>query len=391
MTPTHFIHPTTDRISSIDILRGFALLGIILVNVLGFNASFFSFGGFYSSLPDAFQQNFYTVYISLTADKFVFIFSFLFGYGIFMQYRKFSALNGNFNGFFIRRMLILALFACAHILLLWAGDILMLYAIAGLIILALHKLPPALLGVLAVFFYFFIGLWLAIGVSIHLPDAMTSTCTECLEQAKITYSQGNYIECFFLRMQEYFAFRNNNMFYYLPKIIGVSLFGFICSRYNLHQNITENKVKWSSILIILGIIAVIIYCNYEKFVDFEKPYAMSLFMTGYELMNLFVASFYLLLILIVASFHGMAKLLKPMALMGKMSLTNYLMQSFFLGVIFYGWGVGLFGQTDVTAVVLIALAVFAVQLLLNVLWFRYFKQGPLEKIWRKWSYGTKKQ
>jgi uncharacterized protein len=105
-------------------------------------------------------------------------------------------------------------------------------------------------------------------------------------------------------------------------------------------------------------------------------------------MNLLVASTYLLLILLIASFSTPARLLKPIALMGRMSLTNYLMQSLILGIIFYGWGFGLFGQANVMMVVAIALAVYLFQILLNMIYFRFFETGPLEKIWRKWSYGN---
>ncbi|HPS84982.1 MAG TPA: DUF418 domain-containing protein, partial [Bacteroidales bacterium] len=108
---------------------------------------------------------------------------------------------------------------------------------------------------------------------------------------------------------------------------------------------------------------------------------------GYELMNLFVASTYLIFILLIASFPTPARLLKPFALMGRMSLTNYLMQSLILGIIFYGWGFGLFGQTDVMMVVGIALCVYASQILLNIVYFRFFESGPLEKVWRRLSYG----
>jgi uncharacterized protein len=377
---------TKERISGIDILRGFALLGIVLVNSLGFNSSFFDFGGFYNNLPDDFQQTFYTIFISLTADKFIFLYSFLFGYGIYLQYAKFNKDNGNFSGFFSRRMLALLFFGIAHILFLWAGDILLLYSIAGFIILLLRKLSTKWQVILALFFYFFIGIWLTLGVWIHLPEAMTSTCTECLDKAKIVYANGDYVSCLKLRLQEYFAFRNINAFYYLPKIIGIALFGFIASKNNFHQKVATNKLKWSIVLIIIAIVGTASYFGYEKIVNYESPFANAVYMIGYEFMNIFIAGSYLLAIILIASFTTVAKFLKPIALMGCMSLTNYIMQSLLLSIIFYGWGFGLFGQTKVTTVVLIAVCIYIFQVAINIVWFRFYDQGPLEKLWRKLSY-----
>lgn len=375
-----------ERISSIDILRGFALLGILLVNVLGFNASFFYFGGYYGHLPDDFQQRFYNIFISLTADKFIFLFSFLFGYGIYMQYRRFSEKGADFIGFFARRMVILALFGIAHILLLWAGDILLLYAIAGFIAMHFVKASTKWQIVLALAFYFFIGIWLTAGVWIDLPDAMSSTCTECLEKAKTIYSNGNYFECLRLRLIEYAAFRYINLFYYLPKIIGLTLFGMIASKFNLHQRISNHPLQWTVVLGILILAGIIVYFNYNKVIDFSSPFANAVYMTGYELMNVFVASSYLLLILILASNKVVAGFLQPVALMGRASLTNYLLQSLILAVIFYGWGFGYFGQTNVVRLEWIAVAVYTFQLIINPFWFRFNKQGPLERLWRKLSY-----
>lgn len=378
--------PTHKRIASLDILRGFALLGIILVNVLGFNASFFNFGGYYSSLPDAFQQSFYNIYISLTADKFIFLFSFLFGYGIYMQYRKFKQRGEDFTPFLSRRMGVLALFGIAHILFLWAGDILLLYAIAGFVVMPILKLPTKWQIVIALFFYFFIGLWLALGVWLPLPMKLSSTCTECLEQAKVIYANGNYIECFKLRLLEYAAFRDINIIYYLPKIIGVIILGIIASKNNLHKKVAANKQKWSILMLLLATIGVVSYFGYEKIVNFESPFADALYMSGYEFMNLFIGFAYLLLILIIASFKTIAKVLWPFALMGRMSLTNYIMQSLIMAVVFYGWGFGLFGQTNVTSVILIGIGVYLFQIILNIIWFKFYNQGPLEKLWRKISY-----
>lgn len=375
-----------NRIISIDILRGFALLGIIMVNVLGFNASFFDFGGFYNNIPNDFQKNFYSIYISLTADKFIFLFSFLFGYGIFMQYRRFTEKGKRFTPFFTKRMIVLALFGLLHIIFLWAGDILFLYAIAGFIILLILKSQTKWQLLFALFFYSFIGIWLTIDVWLPLPNALSSTCNECLKEAKIIYSNGNYFECMKLRLLEYYSFRNINLFYYLPKIIGITTFGLIASKYNLHSQLIENKKKWNIILIIITIIGTISYFGYDKIVDFNSPFADAIFMTSYEFMSLFIASTYLLLIFIFASNNIMAKILKPMALMGKMSLTNYLMQSVILSIIFYGWGLGMFGSKEITSLVLISLGIFIFQIIINIIWFKFYNQGPLEKIWRKLSY-----
>lgn len=386
------IKPETasQRINSLDILRGFALLGIVLVNSLGFNASFFNFGGFYGSLSDSFQQKFYNIFISLSADKFIFLFSFLFGYGIYLQYKKFNDNMLSFGSFFSRRMILLALFGLFHVVFLWAGDILLPYSIAGLIIFILRKLPTSAQILISLFFYFFISIWIVVSKSITLPDAMTSACTECLEQAKIIYSNGNYFEIMQLRLQEYISFRNINLFYYLPKIIGISLFGFAMSRLHFHQKIANNKGVWIIVLFVIATISTIVYFNYDKIVDFNSPYANAVFMFGYEFMNLFVASTYMLFILLISSFSTPAKLLKPFGLMGRMSLTNYLTQSLILSVIFYGWGFGMFGQTEITKVLLIAIIVFAIQIIANVIWFKYYELGPMEKIWRRWSYKTKK-
>jgi uncharacterized protein len=378
--------PTKDRIEGIDILRGFALMGILLVNILGFNASFFNFGGFYSSLPNAFQQSFYNVYISLTADKFIFLFSFLFGYGIWMQYEKFRDQSQLFRRFFSRRMFLLAVFGLTHVVLLWAGDILIIYAITGFIFLLLYGLRTRWLIPMALFFYFFISVWLLGDVWLDLPNAMSSTCTECLDTAKLIYSDGNYVQVLALRLQEYFAFRNINAFYYLPKVVGIVIMGFVAARNDLYHLIIKNRKSSFGVLVLLTILSIIIYFGYEKIVDFSSPFANALYMFGYEVMNLFIASTYIVLIILLTSFTSVTAFLKPVAMMGRMSLTNYLMQSLIMAVMFYGWGFGLFGQTNIVMLVCIALGIFVLQMIWSVLWFRSKKQGPLEKLWRDYSY-----
>lgn len=384
------LQPTTQRISSLDILRGFALLGIVMVNALGFNASFFNFGGFYASLPDADQQSFYNVFISLTADKFIFIFSFLFGYGIYMQYRKFLDNHKPFAGFFARRMLVLAFFGMLHVLLLWAGDILLPYAIAGFVVFLLRKIPAGFQFILGLFFYLFTVMYLTAGVWFTLPDSLSSTCTECLDQAKMVYQNGSYFDILQLRLQEYFAFRNINLFYYLPKILGITMMGFAASRFRLHEKIEKARILRAAMWLIFAGIATLLYFKYETLVVEDSPYAGAMYMGSYELMNFFVAGTYILTMLLLSSFQRVSNILKPLANMGRMSLTNYLLQSVLLGFIFYGWGLCYFGMTEVTMVIKIALVVFLAEVFISHLWFQKYSIGPLERIWRRLSYGKRK-
>lgn len=377
-----------NRIESLDILRGFALLGIALVNVFGFNASFFDFGGFYNSLPDPVQQNFYHIFISLTADKFIFIYSFLFGYGFYLQYQKYGEAGKSFNTYYKRRLFFLALFGVAHVIFLWAGDILLPYAMAGFILYLIRNVSTKILIVFGFFFYFFISFWLVITIWVPLPTGMYSTCRECLNEALQIYPTGNYLECFSLRLLEYYSFRFNNIFYYFTKILGVFTFGFLASKYKLHQQIQDNKIKWILIFVFVSCIAVIYYFKYESWVYLilpaESKFMDAFFMGAYELMNLLIAVSYILLILILASFKN--SILKPFAYVGRLSLTNYIMQSVIFSIIFYGWGFGKFGMQQPTIFVWYAVGVFVFQLIFSYFWLKVRKQGPLEWLWRKLAY-----
>ncbi|MCD4735814.1 MAG: DUF418 domain-containing protein [Bacteroidales bacterium] len=380
----------SERIVSLDILRGFALFGIALVNIFGFNASFFDFGGFYNQLPDTDQSSFYHLLISLCADKFIFLYSFLFGYGFFLLADKFGHETSRFFSFYKRRMFYLALFGLLHIVLLWAGDILLLYAVAGTLLFFIRGLSSGRLIVIGLLFYFFIGFWLWLATIIPLPDALSSTCTGCLTDAQKVYPSGSYIDCMTLRFQEYIAFRNINLFYYLPKIIGVFIFGFIASKNKIHKLININRSKALIFVICTGVLASLLYFYYETLVFLlvpeDNPLLNVVYMTAYELTNLFIASFYILLILMLTSFEITRKFLVLFSWPGRMSLTNYIVQSIVFSIIMYGWGTGEFGNQNPTGFIWYPVVVFSCQVVFSYLWLKYFRQGPLEMLWRKLSY-----
>jgi len=379
-----------ERIQSLDILRGFALLGIALVNVFGFNASFFDFGGYYNNLQDPVQQKFYNIFIGLAADKFISIYSFLFGYGFYLQFAKYQSSGQKFNDYYKRRLFYLFLFGVFHVFFLWAGDILIMYAIAGSIMFLLRKWPAKYLLLIGVVFYFFISIWLVLSIWLPLPNGLSSTCKACLNDALLVYPNENYFECLKLRLSEYYAFRNINLVYYLTKIIGIFLFGFLASKYKLHSKIKHQKMKWVIIFLIFSFLGTILYFNYESWVTKMLPadsiYLNAIYMSAYELMNLFLSISYILLILILASLRFI--LLKPLAYAGRMSLTNYITQSILFSIIFYGWGFGKFGMKEPTIFIWYTAGIFIFQIIFSYSWLKVNKQGPLEWLWRKLSYKT---
>ena len=124
--------PTTYRIVSIDALRGFALFGILVVNIFVFHAPYAHYGPFYMQFPEE-EMMILQLMIALFAGKFMFLFAFLFGYGCWLQYQKYENYFA-FRSFWTRRMLILAGFGLLHVLLFSFGDILLPYALLGLLL-----------------------------------------------------------------------------------------------------------------------------------------------------------------------------------------------------------------------------------------------------------------
>ena len=121
-----------ERIVQIDILRGFALFGVLLVNVFGYNASLFDFSGFYHSFQDGLNSTIFNLVVGYAADKFIFIFSFLFGVSFSIMNHKYGHVERFFAKLWIRRMAALLSFGVVDILFFWPGDILLAYSLLGL-------------------------------------------------------------------------------------------------------------------------------------------------------------------------------------------------------------------------------------------------------------------
>ena len=381
-----------ERIEQIDILRGFALLGVLLVNAFGYNSSFFDFGGFYSAFTDPLNSSIYSFIINYCADKFIGLFSFLFGVSFSIMYLKNKNSEAQFANFYLRRLFILMIFGIIHIVFFWAGDILFTYSLVGVILLLSRKLPSKLLLYISVFMYFFPIIYIALRVSYpFLPDALNSTSNITMPEVKNIYSHGSYLEILKLRLNEYFSFRYINLIYYVPKIISLFLLGYLFYKHKFLEKINTSKTKYFIIAIILLLVGIVLNTYTSSIANSivnmdTNPYSTTVYMMIFEITNVVLILSYILLILILAKTSGFNYVLNPLKYIGRMSLTNYLMYSIIFTTIMYSYGFGKFGSFEPWQLSIFALLFFAIQIILCKIWLQHFRFGPFEWVWRKFIY-----
>jgi len=208
------------RLHQIDALRGFALLGILIVNIFVFHAPYPYYGPFYYQFEGTNITALETM-IFLCVGKFMFIYAFLFGYSFWMQYEKHNDFQF-FRKYWNQRMFILILFGISHVLLLSFGDILLPYALLGLSLPFFAKLKNRTL-----LFYFLIINLIPVYEFVlrgffDFPSVFMQPSISLEAYIEIN-SSGNLWEIFKLRMQDYFSFKNEKLIMYIPKELSLFL------------------------------------------------------------------------------------------------------------------------------------------------------------------------
>jgi uncharacterized protein len=387
-TPT----PPNDRIQQIDILRGFALFGVLVVNVFGYNSSFFDFSGFYSGFTEELNQKVFSFVVNYGADKFIGLFSILFGISFSIIYLKHKQNEQQFLRFYSRRLWALMFFGILHILFFWAGDILLSYSLLGFVLLFSRKRSSKILFVSSVFIYFFPILYIALTVVFpFFPDALSSTSQIKMPEVVKIYSNGSIADIFRLRLHEYWSFRNINTFYYAPKVLSLFIFGYLFHKHHFIEKINTQKSKYSIISVSLLFCGILLNTYTLEIVNLlahreTNAFFTTWYMAIFEITNVLLIISYLLLILLLSNHRFLKYFLIPLKYVGRMSLTNYLLYSLVFTTLMYAYGFGKFGSFEPWELVLIAFVVFCFQIILCKLWLQQFQFGPMEWIWRRLSY-----
>lgn len=386
------IGPTTrgHRIDMLDVLRGAALLGIVLANMISLSLYLYLPAPEVSGLPTAGPDRVLDfLELVLVEGKFYTIFSILFGIGFSILLRNRMNRGERFIAFFLWRMFLLFLIGMLHALLVWHNDILQAYAICGMALLLVVRAPSSAVLVLSATLVALPPIFSALHIfpeSLFLAqrDALKASFGLAEQSTLAIRSEHGFVQNVQLNAALWFSQLNHlvtsGMIF---RVLGLFLFGYWLGRLNLAGRIQEFRevYKWVAVAgIIVGLPLNIFYAHtfYAGGLLHEISAALgaSLLALGY------IAA------LSLAFQSGAGSTLTGIfAPVGRMALTNYVAQSLIGILVFYGIGLGLGGSVGPSIYLPIGIAIFVWQIIVSRLWLARFRFGPLEWMWRCLSYG----
>ncbi|TWT07274.1 DUF418 domain-containing protein [Planococcus sp. CPCC 101016] len=374
-----------ERVQAIDLMRGFALFGILIINMLAFHSPL-SYIDPYKWFDGKINEGIYLFIDVFIQASFYPLFAMLFGYGLGMQFLRAEAKNQPFMPLALKRLLVLLLFGIIHAFLIWYGDILITYAIMGFLLLGMIRLPSSWLMAFAGIIYAVPHL-LLLGIMFIAAAADPNIYVGYMEieNSIQSYQSGSFAEIFSQRLTDW-TYSNNlvNYIILIATILPFLMIGAAAAKWRLIEQTQEKRKLW----LILAIVPLLIGLLLKS-----GPFLIDPNYAFVYLQDIFggplVAVGYAAIIALLAQKTSMQKLLSPIAKVGRMSLTTYITQSVLATLIFYSYGFGLYGQVDLLTGTLIAIGIFVIQLIFAELWFEKFSRGPLEIVWRKWTYGNK--
>ena len=397
--PTPVPTRPTERIVAIDILRGFALLGILIMNIQGFAmpAAAYSNPTVYGDLTGANRWVWMLSHI-FADQKFMTIFSLLFGAGILLMTEKLDARGQRAWTLHYRRNFWLLLFGLAHAYLLWSGDILVAYALCGFWVYWLRRLRPAWQLALGIFI-------VSIPALILLATSLTMQFTppETLHElradwqpasetiaAEVASYRGGWLQQMDARVPRSAEFQTVGLLFWgLWRAGGLMLMGMALYRWGVLTGSRSRSFYFG--MVILGLVIGLPVVNWGAAQNFANSWVLEFSKFGLGAQpnywgSLFVSAAYIGLLMLFARSRALPWLQTALAAVGRTALTNYLLQTILATAIFYGHGLGLFGSVERVGQIGIVVAIWVVQLVVSPLWLRYYRFGPFEWMWRSLSY-----
>lgn len=388
-----------------DVLRGFAILGIFIANLNAFTFYFLhtnETGPFLLPEADRTMEFLHHMFIE---GKFYSIFSLLFGWGLALQFKRGDAKGLNVLPTVKRRLVIMLLLGAMH-LLLWPGDIVFFYALLGFILLPLRKLSNKTLLItgisltlipIAIYAAKMHWQWLnapaffLLGTGQEMDTALTGIQSqdELLGFAKTASLWDMFksnIPGFFYRYA-YLLFVSR-----IPKVLGMFCIGYVLGRSDFYARIQQYKkvIYWiSGTGLLIGLPANYLLAHYmSNFMDdYFALEVRGLYQTiAYALGVMPLALAYVAMLMLAFQTSAGKKIMRVFAPVGKMAFTNYIMHTIIGSIVFLNAGLGYLGQVGPVYYTIFGVVVFIGQIILSTVWLHYFNYGPFEWVWRSATY-----
>jgi uncharacterized protein len=413
-----------DRIRSLDVLRGFAILGIFFVNMQFFTLPFMRainddrLGS--APLGDLLAWGFVKTFCEY---KFISMFSLLFGAGLVVQMIRAEAAGRHFLPLYLRRMAVLALFGMAHALLLWYGDILFIYACLGTVLVLFKRMAPRMLFTLAAVF-------LSVGASISLgcgalqvvagvapgqttaavaedepaPDAEEQTPPnawqamfrdaqgdpsrpEWQEAESRAYREGPLADAFAFRSISWAFGLVAAVFGYGWHVLAMFLTGAGLMKVDFFR---PARIAWQRRMALVGIGVGLPLEAFHTVIHVLNEHQMNLVAIGAAALHEFASAALCLgyvgatcWLVNAGRAAGLGRLL---ANVGRMALSTYLLETIAATFVMYWWGLGRFDQVSRPQQLALVVGIYAGLIVFSTIWLRWFRIGPFEWLWRSATY-----
>ena len=399
---SELLRPVTqaERIVSIDVLRGFALLGILVVNVQAFSMIYAAYFNptLYGDLSGA-NFGVWLITHCFFDQKYMTIFSMLFGAGMVLMSNRAEATGRSAATVHYRRMFWLIIFGLLHAHLFWYGDILVTYGLCGMLIFWTRRLRPAwLLTIGLALFATGAGISLLGGSS--LPFWSEAELAEFVRQwspsaeainTEVEIYRSGWIGQMRHRVPTAFEFETFTFLVWgFWRAGGQMLIGAGLFKLGVFSAERSRRFYWGCVLaaVLVGFPAVGygVYRNFQAGWDVRYTFFYGVQFNYWA--SLLVSLGYVGGVMLACQNELLPRLRKALAAVGQTALTNYLLQTVLCTTIFYGHGLGLFGQVERVGQLAIVIAIWILQLVISPLWLTHYRFGPVEWLWRSLTYGT---
>jgi len=378
------------RVRVVDRMRGLSLFFILLANMLIFQYGVYGKDELHLFHPSSLDTHLHTWLRILVEGSFMPIFMFLFGYSLYKSMMRLKGAGLKTTRILSRRFLLLIGIGLLHAIFLWEGDILLAYGIMGFVLLLFVRRKATTMmiwgTVLSLLF---------IGLSYGEKQSDTSAkmrMEQYVEQSKEVMAQGTYSEIMQFRLNEdpldLPEIATVFMLFAAPLIMApMFLFGMAAASKGWFHNPRAERRRYRRMTLLLlpaGLIMKTAAVLWEG-----TAWSAVLLVGGGQLLALGILFFSMLLL---GAKPSGSWVMGAFEAVGRTSLTNYLMQTFVCVLIFNGYGLGWFGRAGVLTGIVLAVFIYAVQLVISKWWLQRFRSGPLEKLLRigtHWSWSGK--